>query len=158
MSDGRSPPQTNLIRDLRLKKIPEEKSSGRSPLLFSGYFIFLPVPYGDVHIDSAQVRGGAVPSPVLNGSPLYSYRLLSEWGHKGALHKAENPGGISQTVLLTLHLTTSPPAMRASSIPRPPICLLRRIISKAAIPIAIISSFFLQTTANISTTTTHPMS
>lgn len=31
---------------------------------------------------------------VLNGYPLYSYRLLSEWGHKGALHKAENPGGI----------------------------------------------------------------
>lgn len=31
---------------------------------------------------------------VLNGESLYSYRLLSEWGHKGALHKAENPGAI----------------------------------------------------------------
>jgi hypothetical protein len=31
---------------------------------------------------------------VLNGYPLYSYCLLSEWGHKGALHKAENPGGV----------------------------------------------------------------
>ncbi len=35
----------HLLRDLRLKKIPEEKSSGLRPLLFSGYFIFLQVPY-----------------------------------------------------------------------------------------------------------------
>ncbi len=36
-----------MIRDLWLKKIPEEKSSGRSPPLFSGYFIFLQVPKRD---------------------------------------------------------------------------------------------------------------
>ncbi len=33
-----------LPRDLRLKKILEEKRSGLRPLRFSGYFIFLQVP------------------------------------------------------------------------------------------------------------------
>ncbi len=30
----------------------------------------------------------------VNGQVMYSYRLLSELGHKGKLHKAENPTGI----------------------------------------------------------------
>ena len=30
----------------------------------------------------------------LAGQEIYSYRLLSEWGYKGRLHRAENPGGI----------------------------------------------------------------
>ena len=30
----------------------------------------------------------------LAGQDIFSYRLLSEWGYKGRLHRAENPGGI----------------------------------------------------------------
>lgn len=30
----------------------------------------------------------------LAGQEIFSYRLLSEWGYKGRLHRAENPGGI----------------------------------------------------------------
>lgn len=30
----------------------------------------------------------------LVGQEIFSYRLLSEWGYKGRLHRAENPGGI----------------------------------------------------------------
>lgn len=30
----------------------------------------------------------------LAGQAIFSYRLLSEWGYKGRLHRAENPGGI----------------------------------------------------------------
>lgn len=30
----------------------------------------------------------------LAGEQIHSYRLLSEWGYKGRLHRAENPGGI----------------------------------------------------------------
>ncbi|MEM9216913.1 MAG: hypothetical protein AAGD25_21510 [Cyanobacteria bacterium P01_F01_bin.150] len=30
----------------------------------------------------------------LAGKEIFSYRLLSEWGYKGRLHRAENPGGI----------------------------------------------------------------
>ena len=30
----------------------------------------------------------------LSGQDIFSYRLLSEWGYKGRLHRAENPGGI----------------------------------------------------------------
>ncbi|MGK7891832.1 MAG: hypothetical protein AB4042_21095 [Leptolyngbyaceae cyanobacterium] len=30
----------------------------------------------------------------LVGHDVFSYRLLSEWGYKGQLHRAENPGGL----------------------------------------------------------------
>ena len=30
----------------------------------------------------------------LAGQSIFSYRLLSEWGYKGSLHRAENPAGL----------------------------------------------------------------
>ncbi|MGF1496238.1 MAG: hypothetical protein ACFB8W_05365 [Elainellaceae cyanobacterium] len=48
--------------------------------------------------EKSVIRRGHLVIPFVYGAisrhTLYSYRLLSEWGHKGKLHKAENPGRV----------------------------------------------------------------